>query len=274
MKGFIWVQRGKAMLADTPPERAVINTNTMRILILGGTSEASQLAAQLSRNARLQVITSLAGRTEAPAPTAGFVRSGGFGGARGLQVFMEDNAIDVLVDATHVFATQMTRNAIVAARAARRPYYRLCRSAWTPRDGDRWIDADDTAHAAEQLTAGAVAFLTIGRQHLAPFAARRDVVMIARMIEAPTEFLPDHLTIIRGRPPFSLPAEREILRRYRISVIVTKNSGGSAVAAKLTAAREMAIPVIMIRRPQDQPPADASTAEDMAALIERHLTGQ
>ena len=245
--------------------------NTMRVLILGGTLEASELSGQLAGDARLQVMTSLAGRTEAPATIAGVVRRGGFGGAGGLKDFLQHHAIDVLVDATHPFATRITKNATEAARAASCRYYRLCRPAWMQQDGDLWINANDTVHAAERMVAGTIAFLTTGRQHLAPFAARPDVNIVARMIGAPDEILPDHITILRDRPPFTLCSEREILSRYNINVVITKNAGGRAVSAKLTAARELAIPVIMISRPCGQPPSNAGTAAQMAEIVRRHV---
>jgi len=243
-----------------------------RILILGGTHEARRLADELSQQDRhFSVITSLAGRTQSPIVPAGAVRVGGFGGINGLHAFLIRNAIDILIDATHPFATRMTFNAIAATRAAQCSYYRLCRPPWVPHVSDRWTHVDTIGEAAQKLKPGSIALLTIGHQRLAAFAARRDVRMIARTIEAPAEDLPDHITIVRSRPPFSLTQERDAFVRYRIDTLVTKNAGGSSVEAKLAVARERAIQVIMIKRPASHRHADAGTVKDMLALLRQHV---
>ncbi len=244
----------------------------VRVLILGGTGEAHLLARELHKDGRFQVVTSLAGRTLSPAVPDGGLRVGGFGGAHGLQAFLVAHGIGILINATHPFASQISRNAVLAARAAKCRHYRLCRPPWSPVAGDVWLDADDAGHAAQKLRSGTVAFVTLGQRHLSPFAARRDVRILARMIEAPAKALPDHITVIQDRPPFSLPHECRTLASHGINVLVSRNAGGHAVAAKLTAARDMGVPVIMIRRPVMEASADAVSANDMLTLLEHDIT--
>jgi len=253
--------------APGTPDRRPETGSVVRVLILGGTRDAWLLAQKLHKDRRFQVTTSLAGRTRHPAVPAGCLRIGGFGGAQGLEAFLRENAIDILINATHPFAAQISNNALVAAQAVQCKYYRLNRPPWAPTEDDIWIDVLDADHAAQKLKSGTVAFLTIGQRHLAAFAARPDVRMIVRMIEPPSETLPGHMTVVRERPPFSLAHERMIFAAHRVKVLVTKNAGGSATAAKLTVARDMALPVIMIRRPAMQPPADAVSVDEMLVML-------
>lgn len=251
------------------------HSETRRLLILGGTSEARDLARALGERTangdrRWSVISSLAGRTSAPEPIAGDVRSGGFGGASGLADYIATERIDAIVDATHPFAEAISRQAAEAASATGAKYHRLVRPPWTPEPGDAWSPATTVEEAAGQLPAGAAVFLTIGRQQLAPFVTRRDIRLVARMIEPPDPPLPDSVEVILARPPFTIEAERRLLADRRIDVVVTKNAGGELVRAKLVAARALGLPVIMIERPADQLPADATTVAGILALLDHH----
>ena len=175
-----------------------------RVLILGGTAEAAALARGLSG---VGVITSLAGRTRAPAALPGEVRVGGFGGADGLAAYLEERGITAVVDATHPFAATISRHAEAACRQRPTARLMLARPAWEWLPGDRWIEVDDMAAAVEAIPAGARVFLTVGRQELAPFAARTDAWMLARVIDPPDEPIPG-ITLVTGRGPFDLAAER------------------------------------------------------------------
>ena len=249
--------------------------STRRLLILGGTGEARELARVLDETpvrggTRWSVISSLAGRTSTPEPVAGPTRRGGFGGTPGLVAYLAANAIDVIVDATHPFAESISLQAADAAAAAGIACYRLVRPPWTPEPGDTWITVRDVAEAAARVPAGARVFLTIGRQQLAPFLARQDIRLVARMIEPPDPPLPDRAELILARPPFSADGERALLTARRIDMVVTKNAGGDQVRAKLDAARDLGLPVMMIARPPDQPPADAGTVRELLSLLARH----
>lgn len=244
----------------------------LSVLILGGTEEARLLAERLAANERLAVTTTLAGVTRKPAPLAGAVHTGGFGGVEGLRAFLEDERIDLLVDATHPFAVQISTNAVDAARAAGIPCLRLERPPWRQRSDDRWILAEDIVSAAEAIPNAARALVTVGRQEVAQFFARKDVIVIARMIEPPEVSVPGNCEIILARPPFAEKDEKELMATKRIDVLVTKNSGGDATVAKISAARELGLPVIVVARPEMPSVPAASSVDEMIVLIAEVLT--
>lgn len=229
-----------------------------RVLILGGTGDAAQLAAKLSAFPDLEVISSLAGRTLNPALPTGLLRSGGFGGAEGLATYLQDQNIKGLIDATHPFAAQMSWNAAAATAKTGVHYLRLERPAWTKERGDRWIEVETVEAAVEAIPSEATrVFLTIGRQQLAPFASLTHLWFLMRAIDPPATHLPlppGELLLDRG--PFSLAQERKLLLDYRIDAMVSKNSGGTATYPKLIAARELNLTVVMVKRPA-MPPGEA-----------------
>lgn len=242
-----------------------------RILILGGTAEARDLASRLATDARYQIISSLAGRTRDPIMPEGFVRVGGFGGVDGLKSYLEEEDIDLVADVTHPFAAGISGNAAAACAAANIPYVRLERPAWSPQAGDAWQSVSDVQSAARALPEGATALVTIGRQEIAPFLERGDVHFVLRMIEPPEAELPPSSVLIAARPPFTLEEERETLEAHAITVLVSKNSGGDATVAKLGAAREAGIPVIMIERPAKPEAETAADTDRMVSLISQML---
>ncbi|HVE22778.1 MAG TPA: cobalt-precorrin-6A reductase [Acidocella sp.] len=223
----------------------------LKILLLGGTGEASALAGLLANDPRFAPMLSLAGRTKTPVLPAIPCRIGGFGGAAGLAQYLRDQAIESLVVATHPFAAQIRRNAVDAARATGTPLLLIERPAWERQAGDRWTEVPDMEQAAAALgPAPRRVLLTIGRKDLAPFVAAPWHDYVIRSVDAPPpEFLPPHARIITARGPFTLEDDRRLLRDARIEWIVTKNSGGAATHAKLAAARELRLPVIMVARP-------------------------
>ncbi len=244
-----------------------------RLLILGGTGEAYDLADAVAAAFadRFSVVSALAGRTDAPRQPAGQVRIGGFGGVEGLMAYLRDMAVDCVVDATHPFAAQMTDQAFNACRQVHVPYLRLDRPAWTPQNGDRWHSVSDATVAARLLPeVGSVAFLTVGAKELESFRGLQGVQIAMRLVDPPAEPVPlEEVVMILGRGPFDLEDERALLQQHRIDVLVTKNSGGEATAAKLTAAREAGIPVIMIERPEQHvEPVVTTIAEALGWLAE------
>lgn len=241
----------------------------MRILILGGTGDARDLAARLVDDGH-HVISSLAGVTADPMLPAGEVRIGGFGGAEGLADYAQSEAVSLMVDATHPFARQISTNCAQAATRGGIDVVRLERPAWSPQKGDRWITALDTGDAVQKITPDATAFVTIGRKEIVQFAARGDIRVVARMIEAPAPGLPDKWKIVLGRPPFSLEDEIELMRDEKVTVLVSKNAGGPA-RAKLDAARTLGLPVIMIERPAKTPVKVVSTLEEIAVHAAREI---
>ncbi|MFH9059852.1 cobalt-precorrin-6A reductase [Streptomyces coeruleorubidus] len=222
----------------------------MRVLILGGTTEARRLAELLNDTPGLTLTSSLAGRVASPRLPPGEVRIGGFGGAEGLAAWLREHRVDVLIDATHPFAGTISFHAARAAATAHVPLLALRRPGWVPVEGDDWHDAGSLEEAARLLPAlGRRVFLTTGRMGLAAFAELDDLWFLVRSVDAPEAPHPARMEVLLDRGPFTLDGERELLRRHRIDVLVTKDSGGAATAPKLTAAREAGLPVLVIRRP-------------------------
>jgi len=244
------------------------------LLILGGTGEAAALAARAALVPQLRVITSLAGRTSAPLAPHGELRRGGFGGADGLAAYLRDAAIDLVVDATHPFAAVISRHAAEACARAGKPSLMLVRPPWQRQSGDRWIEVDDLAGAAAALPGLARrVFLSVGRQELRTFRAVRDCWFLVRLIEPPRAALPlAEAEIITARGPFTVEDERQLMTSRRIEALVSKNSGGDATYAKIAAARELGLPVVMVRRPPPPPGEIVEAVEAALDWIVGHLT--
>jgi precorrin-6A/cobalt-precorrin-6A reductase len=229
------------------------------VLVLGGTSEARALAAQLAGQPGVRVISSLAGRVRDPVLPAGEVRIGGFGGAAGLADWARAEGVDAVVDATHPFAETISANAAAACALARLPLLRLARPTWQARAGDDWHYAGSLPAAARLLPGlGTRAFLTTGRQGLPAFAALEQMWFLIRCVDPPAGAMPPQREVLLARGPYQREAELALMRRYAINVLVSKDSGGSLTAGKLDAARDLRIPVVMIRRPSA--PAGESVA--------------
>ena len=243
----------------------------MRVLILGGTHEAFQLAEQLVAQDGVDFISSLAGRTREPRLPKGQVRTGGFGGAEGLARYLREERITHVVNATHPFAAQITANAITAADAAGIPLLRLMRPAWEARHDDRWIPARDAAEAAELCRReGGRIFLTLGSGELDAFAEIHNAHFLVRMVDAPEQLPLRDYRVIAARGPFSLQDELRLLAEHHIGLIVAKNSGGEATYAKVEAARRMGLAVIMIERPAialDPQSRAVASVEDVVAWV-------
>ncbi|MEV5593280.1 cobalt-precorrin-6A reductase [Streptomyces sp. NPDC052496] len=228
-----------------------VRTRVPHVLILGGTTEARRLAADLTdRLPGTRVTTSLAGRVAAPRLPAGEVRIGGFGGPDGLAHWLREHAVDALIDATHPFAGTISFNAAQAAATAHVPLLALRRPGWGPGPGDTWHPVASLTEAAAALPAlGLRVFLTTGRMGLAAFAHLTDLWFLVRSVDAPEPPFPPRMETLLDRGPFTLDGERALLRDHRIDVLVTKDSGAAATAPKLTAAREAGVPVVVVRRP-------------------------
>ncbi|WP_027236838.1 cobalt-precorrin-6A reductase [Leisingera caerulea] len=239
-----------------------------RILLLGGTTEASTLARTLAE-AGSDAVFSYAGRTAEPVSQPLPTRVGGFGGAEGLAAYLVAENITHVVDATHPFAAQMSSNAVHACDAAGVPLCAFERPAWQAGEGDQWLHTDRIEEAVNALpdTPSRV-FLAIGKQNLAAFAAKPQHHYLLRLVDAPEAPLPlPNTTVEIARGPFDAAGDTDLMQRHGITHIVAKNAGGAGAAAKLTAARDLALPVIMIGRPQlPERPIKGSVAEVMAWL--------
>jgi precorrin-6A/cobalt-precorrin-6A reductase len=240
-----------------------------RLLILGGTGEAAALArAALARfGESLAVTTALAGRTERPGPIPGAVRIGGFGGPAGLAAYLGEHGIDRLIDATHPFAAAISRSARLAGERTGVPRLLLLRPQWRRHPLDRWIEVDDMAAAAAVVgRIGRRAWLTVGPGEVAAFAGATGVRFLVRLVDPPRRPLPLRFCeVIVGRGPFTLAEERHRIERHAIDVLVCKASGGAATEAKLVAARELGLPVVMVRRPPAEP---GEAVESVAAALD------
>jgi precorrin-6A/cobalt-precorrin-6A reductase len=243
----------------------------LKLLILGGSGEAADLARALDGDARYDVTLSLAGRTAEPALLPGTLRRGGFGGAEGLARVLAEERFDLIIDATHPFAVQMKANAIEAARAANVPLLAIRRPAWVQCEGDRWIMVESLEAAASAIGQDSRrVFLTTGRMELAPFRKAPQHLYIVRSVEAPaSDELPPRVELITARGPFNVADERALIETRKIEIIVTKNSGGAGAAAKLDAARALSLPVIMVERPELPEAPSVETVDDALAWLER-----
>lgn len=222
---------------------------TERVLILGGTREAAELAARLVAEGTAEVITSLAGRTRDPAPVDGTVRIGGFGGADGLARYLLDTGITRVIDATHPFARTISANAAIACRNAGVPLETIERQPWRPEAGDSWTMVRSLHEAAALLPPGCRPFLALGRQYLSAFEPRRDCHFVVRMVDPPATPLNfPAFTLVLGKPAGAPSQEEDLFRLHGITHLVCRNSGGAAGYAKIAAARNMGLPVIMIDR--------------------------
>lgn len=245
-----------------------------RLLILGGTGEAAVLAERFSQRfgKGIEIISSLAGRTRRPRALPGRVRTGGFGGADGLARYLRDMRIDLVVDATHPFATRMSANARAACEAACVPRIMLLRPPWTKEPGDSWIHVADVTEAARRLPEiGSRAFLAMGSGDVSAFAGLAGVFLLLRVAEQPDRPPLPGAECIVGRGPFHEADEFRLLGERRIDVVVSRNSGGEATRAKITAARRLAIPVIMIQRPEPEPGPCLDDIEETVEWIAERL---
>ncbi|WP_425831939.1 cobalt-precorrin-6A reductase [Streptomyces fractus] len=241
------------------------------VLILGGTTEARRLAEALHPYVR--VTSSLAGRVAAPRLPVGEVRIGGFGGADGLARWVREHAVDAVIDATHPFAETISFNAARAAATAHVPLLALRRPGWVPGPGDDWREVASLEEAARVVSGAGRVFLTTGRMGLAAFAGVDDAHFLVRSVDAPEPPFPPRMEVLLDRGPFTLDGERAVLADHAIDVLVTKDSGGTATSPKLIAAREVGVPVVVVRRPPvpDGVPV-ATTVESATQWLQATVT--
>jgi precorrin-6A/cobalt-precorrin-6A reductase len=239
---------------------------TLRILILGGTHEARDIAERLFSLGH-DVTTSLAGVTTSPILPVGKLRVGGFGGVEGLVEYLRAHQVEVLVDATHPFAAIMSRHAFDAAQIVVCRLLRFERAAWLPVAGDNWINVASLAEAAAVLPNNSFVLLTTGRKDLGPFLGRSQVFGIIRTVEPIAQTLCGGWRVILERPPQSLECELALMRDNAVTHLVTKNAGGERTWAKLQAARLLGLPVIMVRRPIKPKCETVSIIEDVAMRL-------
>lgn len=241
---------------------------TKRVLVLGGTGEARELAARLAGRPGLEVVSSLAGRTSDPRRPPGRTRVGGFGGAAGLAGWLAAERIGAVVDATHPFATAMTEAAVTATAGLGVPLLVLRRPGWAAGPGDNWRRVPSLAAAAADLP-GQRVLLTVGRGEVRAFAADQDRWYLIRSVEVPGPPLPPRAQVVAARGPFTVADELVLMRGHGIDVVVTRDSGGAQTSAKLAAARQLGLPVVMVDRPPAPAVPTVATVTDAVAWLER-----
>jgi precorrin-6A/cobalt-precorrin-6A reductase len=243
----------------------------MTVLVLGGTAEARELAAALVQcEPALRVVSSLAGRVARPRLPAGEVRIGGFGGPDGLAAWLQEHAVRAVVDATHPFAERISASAAAACERCEVPLLRLEREGWRPRAGDRWRWVADVDEASRSFEHGARVLLTTGRQGLAAFAHRDDAWFLVRCVDPPQPPVPPHHELVLDRGPYTLEGELALIDAHGIDVVVTKDSGGAHTQAKLDAARERGLPVVVVRRPPRPDVPTLTTVDGALRWARRH----
>lgn len=236
------------------------------MLVLGGTGEARRLAAALVADGA-EVVSSLAGRVADPVLPEGEVRIGGFGGVDGLAAWLQAHPVTAVVDATHPFAATMTASAAEACARTGHPLLRLQRPGWTAQPGDDWRWVDSLEEAAAAVQGFGSVFLTTGRQGLGAFASLTSRCLV-RSVDPPAPPLPERTTVALARGSFTVEEELALLREHAVDVVVTKDSGGSMTGAKLTAARELGVRVVLVRRPPLPPGVPVvATVEDALTWV-------
>jgi precorrin-6A/cobalt-precorrin-6A reductase len=245
----------------------------LRVLILGGTAEASALARLIAGDSRFEATLSLAGRTSAARPQPLATRIGGFGGADGLARFLADNAVDVVIDATHPYADQISANAFAACGMTGVPLVSIARPVWQAQPGDQWHVVRDVDEAATALgPAPRRVFLSLGRLDLHAFTPAPQHHYIARIIDPPQQkVLPPDIRFLQARGPFDRADETRLLKDEKIEIVVSKNSGGAATYAKIEATRDLGLPVVMIARPEKAAGHVVHSAQEAVACLERRL---
>ncbi|MEL6584012.1 MAG: cobalt-precorrin-6A reductase [Pseudomonadota bacterium] len=238
------------------------------LLILGGTTEATALCKALAERGFSGVV-SFAGRVERPRRQPLPQRMGGFGGVDGLRTYLRDHAVTHVIDATHPFAAQMSFNAVAACDAESVPLVALTRAPWSPVDGDNWTRVPNTAEAVAALARPARnVMLAVGRQTLAAFAPNQQHRYLLRLVDPPENPPPfERYDVSVSRGPFTVEGDRALLQQHKIELIVSKNSGGAGAYAKILAARELGLPVIMIDRPAQPPRHELYTVADVLAWL-------
>lgn len=243
----------------------------MRLLLLAGTTEA-RLIARAVAAARLPAIASLAGATRTPEPLALPTRIGGFGGAEGFERFLHANAITAVLDATHPFAVAISLRTAAICQAQGVPYVQFLRPSWTPTDGDRWTFLNTEADAARHIPPESRVFLATGAQSLDRFAALAGRPVFVRVIDPPRGPFPwPNGQWVSSRPPYMLAQECDLFLRLGVDWLVVRNSGGSSSRVKLDAARELGLPVAMLRRPQQPEGPKVSTISAAVAWARANL---
>ncbi|MBV0911992.1 cobalt-precorrin-6A reductase [Anianabacter salinae] len=237
-----------------------------RLLLLAGTAEARQMARALSNEPRVMTIASLAGATRTPEPLGVLTRIGGFGGRKAFGQWLRKERVDAVLDATHPFAVSMSHRTFDVCIEEGVSYMQFLRTPWSPEDGDTWSFVNSEEDVHKHVPEGARVLLTTGGHSADRFGPLPGRVVFGRRVDATNDPFPFETgRWIVSRPPYRTGDEIALLQRHRIDWVVARNSGGSSGRAKLDAARELGVPVAMIRRPmQPESPRVATVSAALA----------
>lgn len=219
----------------------------MKILLLGGTSDARRIAGGLIEQGQ-EVVYSVAGLVRLPTLACAVI-SGGFSQRGGLTNYLKQEQFAAVVDATHPYALKMSATADSSCEQLALPYYRFDRPAWPRRES--WLEFTQMSAMLAALHDVQSALLTTGQlsQGELDLVSQRCQRVIYRTAAAPSATLRDNVTWIKAVGPFDLEAEKALMRTYKIDTLLTKNAGGEATCAKLEAADLLAVQVLMLQRP-------------------------
>jgi precorrin-6A/cobalt-precorrin-6A reductase len=235
----------------------------MRLLILGGTADGRKVVEQLRRpdsiegeqvDSKLELIYSVAGLVRVPSVGCEVV-SGGFSQFGGLRKYIEEHNVTAILDCTHPYAATMSCTAVEAAEQCAIPCWRFHRPAWQPLEGDEWRFFESWEALLPALVNASSVFITAGQISQAIIDRWQQLLegkpqkQLLRTAVKPSVQLPDSMQWIKAIGPFNENDETALMQQHNIDLLVSKNSGGDATVAKLTAARKRNIPVLMLERP-------------------------
>lgn len=247
------------------------DTPKCKVLLLSGSGEAREIESILQQDQSLEVISSLSGATRTPRAYAGATRRGGFGGYEAQKLYMQSQGFDLVVDATHPFASAISERTRDICLEITVPYLHVLRPEWRPEPEDQWHMIDDPREAIQHIPPKSVVFLATGRNSLDGFSNLAEMTLICRQIDPPEGAFPfKNGRYLIGRPPFSIDDEEVLFRDLGVDYLVVKNAGGAASRTKLDAARRLKIPVVMLRRPPVLEAQRVTTVEAAISWVKKH----
>jgi len=241
----------------------------MKLLLLGGTADARRLAKRLQLPG-IEIIYSVAGLVRMPDVDCQII-SGGFSQFGGLKAYIEQQNIDAVLDATHPYAEKMTATACSVTQQLDLPYWRFHRAPWKAQGSDHWQMFKDWSQLLPALAGFKSVFLTAGQideaavTAFADYSQQKQQRQLLRTAVQPAQPLPDSMSWIKAIGPFDIEGELALMREHKIDALVSKNSGGKATEAKLEAARQLDVPVMMLKRPEL--PEGINTFDELDACV-------
>ncbi|WP_045056060.1 cobalt-precorrin-6A reductase [Aliterella atlantica] len=258
--------------------------NCQRLWLIGGTQESAELAQAIARDGTVGCIISVttdSARSLYPNAANLQVWVGRLNNQQ-LEEVWQQQQVSAVLDASHPYAVEISRNAISICQKLQIPYLRYERPALDTQQNERVIDVDSfaTLLTGDYLT-GARVLLTIGYKPLPLFQAwQTKATLFARILPSQIAlqtaleagFTSDRIICLR--PPISADLERGLWQQWRINLIVSKASGSpGGEDIKRSVASQLDIPLVLINRPivaYPQQTSDLAVALDFAIALARH----